>query len=105
MDGTKLRAWWSSRQALDGRLAGKQASKVLEQSGWARSVGGAGPYLALFARSGIGRQAADDALARLEIHELPSARGYTYVVPAADFALALKSGQGFGDEGKTELKL
>jgi hypothetical protein len=105
MDGTKLRAWWSHRQGLDGRLAGKAASEVLEQSGWARSVGGVGPYLTLFARSGIGRQAAGDAVARLEIHELPSARGCTYVVPASDFALALKAGQGFGDEGKTALKL
>lgn len=32
------------------------------------------------------------------IHELPSARGCTYVVPASDFALALKVGQGFGHE-------
>ena len=31
----------------------------------------------------------------LEICELPSARGCTYVVPAADFALALKVGHGF----------
>jgi hypothetical protein len=53
------------------------AAEVLEQAGWARSVGGVGPYLTLFARTGIGRQAADDAVARLEIHELPSARGYT----------------------------
>lgn len=105
MDGTKLRAWLSHRQGLDGRLAGKAASEVLEQSGWARSVGGVGPYLTLFARSGIRRKAADDAVARLEIHELPGARGCTYVVPAADFALALKAGQGFGDEGKTALKL
>ncbi len=105
MDGTKLRAWWSHRQGLDGRLAGKVASEVLEQSGWARSVGGVGPYLTLFARSGIGRQAADDAVARMEIHELPSARGCTYVVSTSDFALALKAGQGFGDEGKTALKL
>src|SRR5512135_18195 len=105
MYGTKLRACWAHRQGLDGRLAGKPVSEVLEQSGWARSVGGAGPYLTLFARSGIGRQAADDALARLEIHELPSARGCTYVVPASDFALALIVGQGFGDEGKTALKL
>jgi hypothetical protein len=105
MEGTKLRAWWSHRQGLDGRLAGKPASVVLEASGWARSVGGAGPYLTLFARGGIGRQAADDAVARLEIHELPSARGCTYVVPAQDYAIALKAGQGFGDEGKTALKL
>ncbi|RPI27362.1 MAG: hypothetical protein EHM61_08720 [Acidobacteria bacterium] len=98
MDGAKLRAWWFHRQGLDGRLAGKTAAEVLEQTGWARSVGGANPYLTLFARAGTSRQAADDAVARLEIYELPSARGCTYVVPASDFALALKVGQGFGHE-------
>lgn len=105
MDETKLRAWWSHRQGLDGRLADRAASEVLDQCGWARSVGGAGPYLTLFARNGAGRQAIDDAVARLEIYELPSARGCTYVVPAADYALALKASQGFGDESKTALKL
>jgi hypothetical protein len=100
-----LRAWWSYRQGLDGRLAGKSAVEVLEQAGWARSVGGAGPYLTLHARAGMGRQEADAAVASTEIHELPSARGCTYVVPASDFALALKVGQGFGDEMKTALKL
>jgi hypothetical protein len=34
----------------------------------------------------------------LEIHELPAARGCTYVVPAVDFALALKAGAGFSYE-------
>jgi hypothetical protein len=105
MDETKLRAWWSHRQGLDGRLDGMSAAEVLEQTGWARSVGGVGPYLTLFARAGIGRQAVDDAVGRLEIHELPSARGCTYVVPAADFSLALKVGQGFSDETKTAQKL
>jgi hypothetical protein len=105
MDETKLRAWWSYRQGLDGRPAGMSAAEVLERTGWARSMGGVGPYLTLFARTGIGRQAADDAVARLEIHELPSARGCTYVVPAADFGLALKVGQGFSDEAKTAQKL
>jgi len=31
----KLRAWWSHRQALDGRLAGTAPTTVLEQTGWA----------------------------------------------------------------------
>lgn len=105
MDDTKLRAWWSYRQGLDGRLTGRPASEVLEQTGWARSVGGVGPYLTLFARGGVGRPAVDNAVAQLEIHELPSARGCTYVVPAADFALALRVGQGFSDEGPTARKL
>lgn len=102
----KLRAWWSHRQALDGRLAGTAPAEVLEQTGWARSVGGAGPYLTLFARAGTSRLAADEAVARLDIHELPAARGCTYVVPASDFALALKAGESFaGAEMKVAHKL
>jgi hypothetical protein len=91
----KLRAWWSHRQALDGRLDGAAPATVLEQTGWARSVGGVGPYLTLFARAGTSREAADRAVANLEIHELPAARGCTYVAPASDFALALKAGGTF----------
>lgn len=94
----KIRAWWSQRQGLDGRLREAAPSAVLEQVGWARSVGGVGPYLTLFSRGGIGRKAADAAVAALEIHELPSARGCTYVVPRRDFALALKVSQAFGNE-------
>ena len=95
MDAAKIRAWWSHLQGLDGAMAGQSAGAVLEKAGWARSVGGAGPYLTLFARGGIGRAATDAAVANLEIHELPAARGCTYVVPASDFALALKVGQSF----------
>ena len=90
-----LRAWWWRRQGLDGRLAGKAPAVVLAEAGWARSVAGAGPYLGLFARAGTSRQAADQALANLDIHELPAARGCTYVLPAADFALGLKAGESF----------
>ncbi len=105
MDTAKLRAWWWQRQGLDGSLAGRTAGDVLERAGWSRSVGGVGPYLTLFSRAGIGRVAAEQAAASLEIHELPSARGCTYVVPAADFALALKVGQGFGGDMNTARKL
>jgi hypothetical protein len=105
MDDRKLRAWRAHRQGLDGRLAGRTPVEILEQTGWARSVGGANPYLALFARGGIGRQEADDAVARLSIHELPGARGCTYVVPAPDFALALTVGRGFSSDERTALKL
>jgi hypothetical protein len=91
----KLRAWWAHRQGLDGRLAGKPPADVLQQTGWARSVGGVAPYLTLFARAGISRETADQAVAKLDIHELPAARGFTYVVPSCDFALALKAGQSF----------
>ena len=90
----KLRAWWWHRQGLDSALAGADPATVLERTGWARSVGGVNPYLTLFARAGVSRVDADAAVADLSIHELPSARGCTYVVPAADFGLALQVGRG-----------
>jgi hypothetical protein len=106
MDTDKLRAWWFHRQALDGRLRGASAAAVLAETGWARSVGGVGPYLTIFARSGASREAVDQAVAKLEIHELPSARGCTYVLPAADFALALTAAGPFGSgELKVAAKL
>src|SRR5579884_3027082 len=97
MDRKKLRAWWSHRQGLDGRLMGQSAATVLGETGWARSVGGVSPYLTLFSRARISREVADRAVADLEIHELPSARGCTYVLPAADFPLGLKAASAFGD--------
>ena len=102
MDQSQIRAWWSHRQGLDGTRAGKSPAEVLEHSGWARSVGGVGPYLTFFSRAGTTREATDQAVERLQIHELPSARGCTYVVPASDFALALKVGEEFG---KAEMKV
>ena len=90
----QLRAWWWHRQGLDGSLAGLAPAEVLARTGWARSVGGANPYLTLFARAGLSRVDIDNAVAALDIYELPSARGCTYVVPAADFGLALQVGRG-----------
>ena len=101
----KLRAWWSHKQALDGRLDGAAPADVLAETGWARSLGGVGPYLTLAARAGTSREAVDAAVASLGIYELPAARNCTYVVPAADFALALKAGAGFSTELKTVMKL
>ncbi|WP_020501903.1 DNA glycosylase AlkZ-like family protein [Sciscionella marina] len=91
---TLLRAWWWARQGLDGSLSCTAPEEVLASTGWARSVGGSNPYLTLHARSGCSRPVADAALARLAIHELPSARGCTYVVPERDYALALQAGVG-----------
>ena len=102
MDETKLRAWRWHRQGLDGSLAGQTAQEVLARAGWARSIGGAAPYLTLFARARIARATVDDALAKLEIQEMPCARGCTYVVPAPDFPLALAAGIPFADD---ELKV
>ena len=91
----KLRAWWWSRQGLDGSLWSTSIERVLASTGWMRSVGGCGPYLGLHARCGASRAAVDAAIANLQIHELPSARGCTYVLPACDFALGLAAGRAF----------
>jgi len=96
MDNAKLRAWWWHRQALDGPRASLNGADILARTGWARSVGGCGPYLTMFVRTGIGREAVDTAVAKLEVHELPTARGCTYVLPASDFALGLKLAEGSG---------
>src|SRR3989442_1278525 len=102
----KLRAWYSYRQGLDGSLKGASPASILRQSGWARSVGSAGPYLTMFDRGGTSREAVDQGVAKLDIHELPSARNCTYVLPAEDFALGLKAGQTFaGAEMKVAYKL
>jgi hypothetical protein len=98
MDTNRLRAWWWVKQGLDGSLAGRPAAEVLERCGWMRSVGGAGPYIGLYARAGLSRADVDAAAAALQVHELPSARGCTYVLPRAHFALGLQMGQGFGDD-------
>ena len=106
MNETHLRAWWSHRQGLDGSLRGKSAAEVLQQCGWARSVGGVGPYLTLFSRAGLSREQVDKAVEKLEIHELPTARGCTYVLPASDFALGLSAGEAFGGgDMKVAMKL
>jgi len=95
----KLRAWWWHRQGLDDAAQFGSAGDVFAQTGWARSVGGCSPYLTLFSRVGMSREAADKAVANLEIHELPSARACTYIVPAQDYSLALRLAQetGSGD--------
>lgn len=106
MPDAKLRAWWAHKQGLDGSMRGLPAAEILSRAGWARSVAGAGPYLTLFSRGGLTRAEIDTAVANLEIHELPTARGCTYVLPAADYALGLKVGQPFTEvETKVALKL
>ncbi|MFC4084047.1 DNA glycosylase AlkZ-like family protein [Amycolatopsis samaneae] len=94
MATARVRAWWAHRQGLDGGLRGVGAAEVLERTGWARSVGGSAPYLGLFARARLGRETVDAEVARLAIHELPAARGCTYVLPSADFAVGLAVGSG-----------
>ena len=106
MDAAKIRAWHSFRQGLEGSLAGKSAAEVLGRTGWSRSVGGVGPYLTLFSRAGLSRESVDASVEKLEIHELPTARACTYVLPATDFAIGLKVAEIFaGDEMKVAGKL
>lgn len=94
MDSATQRAWSWHKQGLGGLLVGATAAEVFAKAGWARSVGGANPYLTLFARAGIRREKADADMAALRIHELPTARGCTYVLGEDDFAWALSLGQG-----------
>ena len=106
MADAKLRAWWAHRQGLDGSLTGQSAGEVLARTGWARSVAGAGPYLTLLSRAGLSRAEIDKAVADVAIHELPAARGCTYVLPSADYPLGLKVGQTFTEnENRVALKL
>ena len=68
----------------------------------------AGPFFrrTLFARTGTSRAAADAAVATLEIHDVPSTRGCTYVRPANDYALGLPLAQASsGAELRTAEKL
>lgn len=99
MDAQRLRYWWFKRQALPNLMRGATPDEVLLRTGWSRSVGGANPYVTLFSRAGTSREQTDAAIANTQIHELPSARGCTYVVPKQDFALALKVGQAFQEAG------
>ncbi len=100
MDSANLQAWWAHRQGLDSSMEGYSPSDLLESIGWARSVGGVGPYLTLFSRCRHSRETIDKALADCKIQELTAARGCTYVVPSSDFALALSCAQGFGQDAE-----
>ncbi|MFC8411050.1 DNA glycosylase AlkZ-like family protein [Arthrobacter sp. NPDC057259] len=93
LTAANLRAWSWHRQGLDGSLAGCTAGEVLARAGWARSVGGANPYLSLFARAGLRRSRVDIDVDAQRILELPTARGCTYVLGSDDFAWALRLGR------------
>ena len=55
---------------------------------WARSVGGANPYLSLWARTGRTRGEVDAAMADLDLYELPAARTTPRPSTAPPWALA-----------------
>ncbi|AOT05454.1 DNA glycosylase AlkZ-like family protein [Arthrobacter sp. U41] len=89
----RLRAWAWHKQGLDGSLAGCTSEQVFARGGWARSVGGANPYLTLFARAGIRREQVDADVLAHRILELPTARGCTYVLGRDDYAWSLQLGR------------
>src|SRR6185436_11605971 len=62
------------------------------------TAGGQGPYLSLRARTGRGRASVDRAVEVGRLVELPSVRGCTMLVPAADAALALRAGRRAHDD-------
>src|SRR4030081_1018125 len=93
----QVRAFRWKRQEL-GAAGKTTAAEVIEHAGWMRSVGGVGPYLGLFARAGISREQADAHVAALKLHDPPAAGCAPSVAPAADFALALRAGQGFASD-------
>lgn len=96
-------AWWAARQGLSASSPGwDSCAAILAATGWARTVGGAGPYLGLLARGGRQVAQVDSELEVGQICELPSARGCTYLLPAADFALGLAASEEFaGKEMRT----
>lgn len=53
----------------------------------------------MFARTEHGSKVVDQIATDLRIHELPAARGCTYVAPAEHFGLALSVGQQFSESG------
>lgn len=72
------------------------------RQGWIRGVGSCAPYFHLRTRGGLTSTEVNQAVANLEIHELPAARGCTYIVPEHHFALALALSRFPGDEAKMD---
>jgi len=94
VDRGKLRAYRAHKQGLIGEpFANLSPAEILDQTGWVRGVGSAAPYQHFATRANFRREQIDKAVANLEIHELPAVRGCTYIVPASDFALALRFSQ------------
>lgn len=91
-DWPRLRQFWWNKQLAAGPNA--SPAEVLRTVGWARSVGGANPYLTLFARAHIDHERAEQAEAGGEIWQLPSARGCVYVLPSEDVVVAHTIGGG-----------
>ena len=95
MDAVKFRAWVYHLQGLSERTNCSPREALLT-SGWQRSVGGVSPYIAIHARCGASREQIDADSAALQLYELPSARGCTYVLPCDDFRVGLSAATKFG---------
>ena len=76
------RQQWAARQLQSAPFASVPG-------GWARSLGGVDPYLALYARCGTSRADVDAALADDRLWVVPGVRGCIWLVPRADMPLAL----------------
>ncbi len=105
MNPETLRAYRSQLQWLDDCHIAEESSTTrfhLAQQGWIRGVGSCTPYNHFHSRAGLSREQVDQAVANLEIHELPAARACTYIVPQQHFAIALALAQFPGDGPKME---
>ncbi|HEX3070762.1 MAG TPA: crosslink repair DNA glycosylase YcaQ family protein [Thermoanaerobaculia bacterium] len=84
---------WLERQLLPPR-SGVSVADVVTRAGWIPSAGGTGPYLAFRARiPSLTRQDVDDAVARMDVLELPAVRDTAFLVPRAAAGLALAAGR------------
>jgi hypothetical protein len=89
---------WMERQLLPPR-SGVSIVNVVDRAGWIPSAGGTGPYLAFRARiPSVTRQDVDDAVARLDVLELPAVRDTAFLVSRADAGIALAAGRRSLDE-------
>lgn len=103
VDSSKLREFRMRLQSIeDGCSHTPLLSGQLVTNGWIRGVGSCTPYIHFFTRGGRTREDVDQAVANLDIHELPAARGCTYIVPKHHFALALALAQHPSDEPKMD---
>lgn len=93
-DRTRLAAYLAHRQGLLGPKARLDPAEVLERFGWARTAGGANPYLTAFSRARIRREEMDQALADRLVEEVPSARSCTYLLPASEVWIGLRAAEG-----------
>ncbi len=90
IDIHQARALWLQRQGLTADLQGNSVAEVLEQTGWARTLGGVDVYVGLRARQPeVTPSAVDDATMQGEVRILPAARGCMYLVPKAQVPATL----------------